>query len=321
MQFWCSSLKVPWSWAWRPYAGVWVLCALLLTSYAWTIHRRRRTMPRDADATKRAAAFVLGVTAIWVASDWPVGLLGSSYLASVHMLQYMIYTLAAAPLLILGIPAWMARRMLGKLRLYRVARFLARPLVAAVVFNVILITTNVPLVVDALRANQLGSFALDMTWLFSGIVLWMPICSSIPEISARSYPVKMVYLFLAAGTLPMVPGGFLTFADFPLYATYELAPRIAGFSALNDQQLAGAFMKVGNIPVIWSVIAVMFVRWWKQERGSETAAEHDRPTGAAGFAAPGSGSRQVGRGGYAPPVAPRRDASPWSPAAAPPQEG
>jgi putative membrane protein len=305
MQFWCSALKAPWTWSWRPYLGVWILCAALLVAYGWALHRRYRTMPRDSDATKRTLAFVAGVLAIWVASDWPVGLLGSSYLASVHMAQYMLYTLGAAPLLILGIPEWMARRLLGRLRLYRVARFLARPLVAAVLFNVILIGTNVPLMVDTLRANQVGSFGLDMAWLLSGFVLWMPICSSIPEISGRSYPVKMVYLFLAAGTLPMVPGGFLTFADYPLYATYELAPRIGGFSAINDQQLAGAFMKVGNIPVIWSVIAVMFVRWWRQERTAEAAALRDRPPatpgGGSGYAQPGTGSRQPGQGGYAPP--------------------
>jgi cytochrome c oxidase assembly factor CtaG len=304
MQFWCSALKEPWSWAWRPYVGVWILCLGLLTAYAVAVRRRRHTNPAEPDAGKRALWFALGVLAIWVASDWPVGLLGSSYLSSVHMAQYMLYTLAAAPLLILGVPEWMARRLLGKLRLYRTVRFLARPLVAAALFNAILIATNVPLVVDALRGSQVGSFALDMTWLLSGLILWMPICCAIPEISGRSYPVKMVYLFLAAATVPMVPGGFLTFADHPLYATYELAPRVMGFSALNDQQLAGAFMKVGNIPVIWSVIAVMFVRWWKQERASDVVLAKDRPTGRGGYAAPGSAQRHPGTG-YAPARAPK----------------
>ena len=127
MQFWCSALKEPWSWAWRPYVGVWILCLGLLTAYAVAVRRRRHTNPAEPDAGKRALWFALGVLAIWVASDWPVGLLGSSYLSSVHMAQYMLYTLAAAPLLILGVPEWMARRLLGKLRLYRTVRFLARP--------------------------------------------------------------------------------------------------------------------------------------------------------------------------------------------------
>ena len=176
---------------------------------------------------------------------------------------------------------------------------------AAVLFNVILIATNVPLVVDALRASQVGSFGLDMTWLLSGFILWMPICCAIPEISGRSYPVKMVYLFLAAATVPMVPGGFLTFADHPLYATYELAPRVMGFSALNDQQLAGAFMKVGNIPVIWSVIAVMFVRWWKQERASDEA-EAQGPARRVVAATPRRARPNATRApGYAPARAPK----------------
>ena len=144
MQFWCSALKVPWSWTWRPYVGVWLLCAGLLVGYAWALHRRYRTTPREPDATKRILSFVAGVALLWIASDWPVGLLGASYLASVHMLQYMIYTLGAAPLLLLGIPEWMARRILGKLRLYRTVKFLSRPLIAGVLFNVILIGTNAP---------------------------------------------------------------------------------------------------------------------------------------------------------------------------------
>jgi putative membrane protein len=320
VQFWCSALDKPWAWVWKPYVGVWILCGGLLAGYAWAVHRRRRTMPRDADATKRTLAFIGGVAAIWLASDWPVGLLGSSYLASVHMAQYMLYTLAAAPLLLLGVPEWMARRLLGRLRLYRVARFAARPVVAAILFNVILVATNAPVTVDALRGSQVGSFALDMAWLCSGLILWLPICSSIPEISGRSYPVKMVYLFLAAGVLPMVPGGFLTFADHPLYETYELAPRVNGFRALADQQLAGAFMKVGNIPVVWTVIAVMFIRWSRQERAVEGEANQHHTPGPQSYAAPGTGTRPVGGGGYAPPARrpttggpPRRADGPGSP--------
>ena len=63
--------------------------------------------------------FVLGVLLLWLATDWPLGLLGASYLASAHMLQFLIYTMAVAPILLLGIPEWMARRLAGRMRLYR----------------------------------------------------------------------------------------------------------------------------------------------------------------------------------------------------------
>ena len=193
------------------------------------------------------------------------------------MTQYMLYTLVASPLLLLGTPEWMARRITGKLRIYRVLRFLSRPLFAAIIVNVVLLATHAPIVVDNVRTTQMGGFALDMIWLAGGLVLWMPLISPLPELVHPSYPVRMIYLFVAAGVFAMIPGGFLTFSSFPLYRTYELAPRIHGFGALNDQQLAGAIMKIGNIPIVWTVIAVLFFRWATIDRDGPPCGA--RPTG------------------------------------------
>jgi putative membrane protein len=107
---------------------------------------------------------------------------------------------------------------------------------------------------------------LDVVWVLSGLLLWLPIASPLPELRHPSPAVRCVYLFLAAGVVPMVPGGFLTFATFPLYGIYEVAPRISDISATDDQQLAGILMKIGNIPIIWTVIFVIFVKWAMSER-------------------------------------------------------
>ena len=205
----------------------------------------------------------IGIFFLWAASDWPIGTLGASYLSSIHMMQFMLYTLAAAPMLMLGTPEWMGRRIIEGLHLSGLNRILTRPLVAAIVSNVILIGTHSPIAVDTLRATQFGSFALDMIWLVSGFILWGPIISPMPECRARTAPIKLIYLFAAAALMPMIPGGFLTFASQPLYSTYELAPRLDNIGALNDQQVAGVLMKVGNLPVIWTVMAVIWFRWYK----------------------------------------------------------
>ncbi len=81
-----------------------------------------------------------------------------------------------------------------------------------------------------------------------------------------SYPGRMAYLFLSLGVIPAVPGGFLTFATFPLYATYELAPRVHGLGATTDQQLAGLVMKLGGIPVVWGTIVALMYRWSELSR-------------------------------------------------------
>jgi len=110
---------------------------------------------------------------------------------------------------------------------------------------------------------------MDMLWLASGLVLWLPTVGPLPEHRTRSAPAKMVYLFVAAGVVAILPASFLTFAKFPLYSTYELAPRIGAITAIEDQQLAGIMMKLGMIPVVWGALGVMFFRWMAQERITE----------------------------------------------------
>ena len=81
----------------------------------------------------------------WLASDWPLGTLGAGYLASAHMAQFLLYTLAAAPLLLLGTPEWLAERVLGRLRLRGVAARIGSSLVlAGAIYNVTLIVTHSP---------------------------------------------------------------------------------------------------------------------------------------------------------------------------------
>lgn len=281
MRWWCSAIVEKWTWVPRPYLGVWLLCGALVAGYVVSTRRHAATPGasttgpaglgerEQARERRRPWQFALGIFFLWLASDWPIGTLGASYLAAVHMMQYMLYTLAAAPLLMLGTPEWMGRRIIDGLHLGGVHRVVSKPLVAAILSNVILIGTHAPVTVDTLRATQFGSFALDMIWLVSGFILWTPIISPLPEARARTAAVKLVYLFAAAALLPMIPGGFLTFSDQPLYSTYEMAPRLADIQALNDQQVAGVLMKIGNLPVIWAVMAVIWFRWYQRDHGPE----------------------------------------------------
>ncbi|MGE3621316.1 MAG: cytochrome c oxidase assembly protein [Acidimicrobiia bacterium] len=265
MTWWCAATRLPWSWAPRAYPGVWLFVAALALG-GWTVARRSGLHP----TRRQRLSWWGGLAALWVASDWPVGTLGSGYLASAHMLQYLLYTFVAAPLLLLAVPEPLADALVARAGIGRVARALARPVVAGAVVNVVLVVTHAPITVDALRADQLGSFLLDVAWLAGGLVLWLPVCGPVPALRP-SYPARGIYLFLAAGLIPMVPGGFLTFADFPLYRIYELAPRVGSIDPTADQQLAGVLMKVGNVPLIWPVIGAMFWRWSQQETsGSRT---------------------------------------------------
>jgi putative membrane protein len=266
VSWWCTALEAPWEWTWRPYPGVWAAVLLPIVFY---FGAKRRRQPRDSDSRRQTAFFLIGMAVFWIASDWPLGTLGAGYLASAHMLQYVLYTLVAAPFLLLGTPEWMGRRFLARIRAYRAVRWLAGSLLASgIVYNVLLVSTHAPVTVDALRTNALGSFAMDMVWLLSGLVLWTPILARLPEFTRHSPPAKIAYLFATTAIIAIIPASFMTLGEFPLYSTYELAPRFYNLSAVNDQQIAGLIMKVGTIPIIWVTMAAMWIRWANTEAGT-----------------------------------------------------
>lgn len=265
MNWWCSATGQAWTWAWRPYVGVWILLVILGGTYA-RVRSRARAAGVDWPA-RRVAAFAGGLLLLWAALDWPIGPLGAGYLVTVHTFQYMLLGLLAPPLLLVSCPpeAWLRfADAPGPGPLLRTA---ARPLLALAVFNVVLLASHVPGVVDALMPSQLGSFVFDMTWLGAGLVLWWPVVAP-PGLARMSEPVKMGYLF-GATIIPTVPAAFLTFADYPIYGLYELAPRVMGIGAQVDQQAAGLLMKVGGDPIFLIAIAVVFFRWSAAERRAE----------------------------------------------------
>jgi cytochrome c oxidase assembly factor CtaG len=258
--WWCQTTQLPWDWTPRYYPGVWVLVALFVIPYVIAVRHRSRTVGLDATDKRAAVWFALGVLAMWSASDWPLGTLGAGYLLSVHTVLYLIYTMIAAPLILLGLRPWLAESILRRTHGWAVYRQLRRPWVAVVILNAILVITHIPLVVDTLRVSQFGSFVLDALWLISGLCGWLPIITPFKADRIRTAIWQCVYLFLAFGAFPMLPGAFITFAGLPLYRVYDLAPRFEGWTPLEDQQLAGALMKVGNIPILWAVIGVLFMR-------------------------------------------------------------
>ena len=226
-------------------------------------------------------AFALGVLAFWAAADWPLAALGAGYLVSVHMVQYLLYSMVAPPLLLYGVPPAVWRSVLGGRLRWGVARLLTRPLVAFLCFNVVLLGTHLPQVIDGLGRSQLGSFGMDMAWLGAGLVFWWQVLAPVPELGSLSYPARIMFL-VANIFIPTVPASFLTFANYPIYSLYELAPRVGGLSAAEDQQIAGILMKVVGGLIIFGAASVLFFRWYLREERTDRG-----PAGSSRAAARG----------------------------------
>jgi putative membrane protein len=258
--------------AWTPHPDVWLLVALFGAGYAIAIVRLgpRWAAAGQAVVTRfQVTCWTLGVLAMWVASDYPVHDVAERYNFSVHMVQHLIFTMVVPPLLLLGLPAWLLRLVLRPRWLFSTVRTLARFIPALVIFNVVLVFTHWPLIVDDALRNGLVHFLVHALLVVSSLIVWLPVVSPLPEIPRLQPVLRMLYLF-AWSVVPTIPASFLTFGTSPIYKFYEHVPHLYGLSTLQDQQAAGLIMKIGAGLLLWLIIAVVFFRWASEEERANT---------------------------------------------------
>ena len=213
---------------------------------------------------RRRRRFLGGVAVLLLGATWPIHDLAEGYLYSVHMVQHMLFSFVAAPLLVTGTPAWMWRSLLRPAPLRRIWAFLTRPLVAMIVANGVLLFIHWPAVVELSVRSELAHFSLHTLLLGSSIVMWWPVFSPLPELPPLPRPGQLLYLFFQS-LAPTIPASFLTFGTTPLYPIYATFPRIWGIGPLTDQMIAGLVMKLVGGAILWAMIAVIFFRWGKEE--------------------------------------------------------
>lgn len=249
-------------WAWVPRPTVWFL-VLSLTALYWYAIRRigpRAVRPGEVVVTgAQLAWFGAAMVTLWLASDWPLHDIGENFLYSAHMVQHLLLSLVLPPMALLATPTWLARLVVGRGRAYAVVRRLARPLVATLVFNAIVVFQHWPAVVTASVSNGAVHYAVHVLVVSSAVVMWLPVAGPLPELRP-SLPVQLVYLF-AQSIIPTVPAGWLTFAESTVYKVYDRPFRLWNITAAEDQQIAGMLMKIIGGFYLWGVIGVLFVRF------------------------------------------------------------
>jgi putative membrane protein len=231
------------------------------------------TTPPSRLTRGQAAVFTSGVLVLYVGAGSPLHDLSEKYLLSAHMVQHMLFTLVAPPLLLLGTPGWMLRPLIRNAHVRRLAFMVTRAFPAFLIFNLVILFTHLPPVVDLSLRNHGFHFFLHVVLVASAVLMWWPIFSPLPELPRLSPFPQLIYLFVQS-LLPSVIASFLTLGSTVIYQFYAEAPvRYWGLSASNDQIIAGLIMKLAGGSVIWLVMAVIFFRWF--------AAEDKRAAGTA----------------------------------------
>jgi len=259
-------------WRFEANVEVYLLVGFLVGAYVYMVRviGPRAVPPGTPVVTRRhIGCFVIAMLVLFFASTWPIHQIGEEYLYSVHMVQHMMLSYFLPPLVWLATPEWLLRVLVGRGRLYRVVTFMAKPVVAAVVFNLMVMVLHIPGVVNTAPTSAPLHYLLHLAVVLTALLVWLPVVGPFPELQ-MGYGAKMIYLFLLS-VVPTVPAAWLTFAEDPVYSHYGEQPvRVWGMSPMEDQQLAAMVMKVVAGLYLWTLIVVMFFTRFGRDEPSLT---------------------------------------------------
>jgi putative membrane protein len=258
----------PLAFQWHP--EVWLLVGFLVGAYVYSmrvIGPRAVAPGQQVVSRTNLFCFIGAMLVLWGASDWPVHDISEEYLYSVHMMQHMALSYFMPPLALMATPMWLARAMIGDGRVYKVMHRLTHPVVAAVLFNGMVMVIHIPMLVNAsvTSSSPFLHYSLHVLVVSTALLMWMPVCGPIPEFRI-SVMGSMIYLFLQS-VVPTIPAAWLTFAEDVVYKSYDTPVRLWGISPVEDQQMAGAAMKVGGGFFLWSIIVFLFFKRFAARHG------------------------------------------------------
>ncbi|MGE5225657.1 MAG: cytochrome c oxidase assembly protein [Planctomycetaceae bacterium] len=293
---------------------VWLVAIAALLAWGVAVRRVNRAHPAHPVPRVRSIVWVAGVGAVVAALDSGIDRYDTT-LFSVHMVQHMLLTFVAPPLLLYAGPITlllrvsspeMRRRWVLPALHSRVVRAISFPVVSWVVFAVVMWGTHFSPLFDLSLENDLVHRAEHALFLGASLLFWWPIVGPDPSPWRMRSPFKVLY----AG-LQMPQNTFLAVAIFmastPLYPHYATAVRTWGPTVLADQQLAGGLMWIGGDFVFISAVILLVWGWMREEErrsvgedrrlAAERAAIREREARLAARRAAEAGGPEPGAGG------------------------
>lgn len=209
----------------------------------------------------RVGSFLLGLFLIWLAMASPIAALDHELL-TIHMVQHLLLMTMAPPLiwfgapmkpLLHGLPQGLGNVMSHLFRsppVQRLGMAIAHPAVCWLAAAATLVGWHIPSLFSLGMRSGLWHSIEQVSFLASGLLFWWPVIKPGQRASGGSEWPVLLYLFLA--TLPCdILSGFLVFCDRVVYPAYFSSVHGIGFSALEDQQCAGALM--------WTCVTLVYL--------------------------------------------------------------
>lgn len=206
--------------------------------------------------------WVLGTLALAVALVGPLASAAHEHFWA-HMVQHLLMTLVAPPLILLSAPVSRLlraspgpnRRRLAALMRSRFFRAVTHPLFTWVTFALVMWITHFSPIYQLATENELVHLAEHSAYLLAAWLFWAPVIGLDPSRHKLAWPVRLAYLSLAL-PLQSFLGLALYSSETPLYEAYP---------SLDDQRLGALIMWIGGDLVFVVAVAVAIGGWMRAD--------------------------------------------------------
>lgn len=274
---------------WSP----WFLLIIILGMALYlllTTKMRHRFKDTDPVTKSQLFFFMAGMVMLYVIKGSPLDLIGH-ILFSIHMVQMAALLLIVAPLIIMGIPNWMWKKVFDINIFNRIFSFFTKPILSLLLFSGMFSVYHIPLILDNVKLSPILHTIFTITLFISAVFFWWPILNTLKGQPKLHGLKKIGYVILSA--ILITPAcSLIIFVDVPVYETYKSgeawlqamalcvpASTLSGLSGLGisgpelftnmptlvDQQLGGIIMKVFQELIYVGVLGSIFIKWHREE--------------------------------------------------------
>ena len=264
---------------WMLLSPVTVVLAFVLGAYLFGLYRLN-SRAEGADAAPisgwRITMTLLGFGALTFSLVGPPDALAED-LFFLHMLQHLLLTLVAAPLLLAASPVaaylWslpvgvrhtVAESVSQRGKTGWLMRKLTFPKVAIIVYILTMYIWHLPTIYEAAIHNEPLHYFEHLMFLTVGVMFWWPVVGPAPMRTPLSYPQRLLYLMLAF-TPSAALGALLTLVGTVAYSHYETTPLHWGLEAQEDQNIGGLIMWVPGGFILLGAATILFFKWYEAE--------------------------------------------------------
>ena len=246
------------NWSFDPFI---ILVAVVVAWHETGLARlARRSRPeRTRERRIRSLWFYSGLLVLLIAVASPVDYWSDSYFM-VHMVQHLLLMFAAPSLVVAGAPGQplldalpgrsgqaVTREVLAggwSRPLRAVWRFLTEPVVAVVLFNLVMVAWHIPAAFDLAQNNQLVHiWVMHASFFLAGMLFWLQFIPSPPFRSRMPLLGRAAALLATNVVMIFIAMTLSIFASHSVYPVYDHVPGVT-LPPFADQQIGAAILWV-----------------------------------------------------------------------------